>query len=116
MNSLDRINDALDKGLAKEVFDQVRNYLICAFLLTIGLFAFEHKKGAFFSQIPIDAFNYAGLGIIGLSFLLFCLNLLDGVRKISRYKHSSLLSAILIIVYAIMSIRVIELALYFRTI
>lgn len=116
MNRLNRLNTALDNDLAKTVFDHLRNYLMCAFLLTIGAVAFREKTGLLFSQISSNSVEYSGVGIIGLSCILFCLNFLDGVRKLSNYKFSRIIAMVLIILYAIISIRVIELAWSFRTI
>ena len=112
--SLDRLNAALSDNLIKEIFDQVKNYLICAFLFAIGVFAFREKTGIFFGQIAHDSNTYSGIGIIALSFFLFCLNLFYGVRKISRYKYGSIYSAILVVLYVVVSVRVIELAWNFR--
>lgn len=116
MNHLNRLNTALDNGLAKTVFDHLRNYLMCAFLLVIGAVAFREKTGLLFGQISANAVEYSGVGIIGLSCILFCLNFLDGMRKISKYKFSRIVMVGLIITYAIISIRMVELAWNFRAI
>jgi hypothetical protein len=116
MNQINRLNTALDNGLVKEVFDQVRNYLMCGFLPAIGVIAFEQNTGLRFGRVAAGAFNYSGVWIIGLSFILFCLNLVDRVRKISKYKFGRTFSVILIVLYIVVSVRVIELAWYFRTI
>ena len=116
MNHLNRLNTALDRGMAKAVFDHLRNYLMCAFLFVIGSTAFKAKTGVFFGQIAANAVETSGIGIIGLSCVLFCLNFLDGARTISNYKFSRTVLVVLIILYAIMSIRTIELAWYFRNI
>lgn len=112
----DQLNAALDGGLVKEIFDQVKNYLLCALLLAIGIVAFKEKTGLFFGHIAANAHNFSGVAIIGLSLILFCLNLLDGIRKISKYRHGGIYSTILVIVYFVVSVRVMELAWYFRTI
>ena len=114
MKRLDRLNAALSDDLIKEIFDQVKNYLICAFLFAIGVVAFREKTGFFFGQITPDSNAYSGIGIIALSFFLFCLNLFYGVRKISRYRYGSIYSAVLVLLYIIISVRVIELAWNFR--
>lgn len=116
MNYLDRLNTALDNGLSKKVFDHLRNYLMCAFLLVLGVTAFRAKTGIFFGLISANELVPHGVVIIGISCVLFCLNLLDGVRKISYYKFSRIVHLGLIILYAIMSIRIIELAWNFRAI
>ena len=113
MNYINRFNTALDYGLSKSVFDHLRNYLMCSLLLAIGIVEFKSKTGLFFGQVES---NYSGIGIIGLSCILFCINLFDGIRKISKYKYHQLITVILIILYVIIVLRVIELALSFRII
>lgn len=41
MKAIERINDALDSGATKQIFDHVRNYLIGAFILAIGTTEFR---------------------------------------------------------------------------
>lgn len=112
MNYIRRLIAALDSDFSKLVFDHLRNYLMCSFLLSIGIMEFKGETGIYLGQV--GEYNYSGIGIIGLSCILICINLLDGIRKISRYKYHLLYTVILIILYVWMSLRVIELALQFR--
>lgn len=111
MKFLKRFNTALDNDLSKAIFDHLRNVLFCSFLLAIGLVEVQNKTGIFFDKVPL---NYSGIGFVGLSFVLLCLNLYDGVRKIAKLKYHLGLSIILIIFYVVVSARVVELALDFR--
>lgn len=106
-----RLNIALDNGLAKRVFDHIRNYLICSFLLAIGVVAVKQQTGLILGYFVVQ---YAGAGIIFLSFLLFCLNLYDGMRQIASLKHGRSLMVLLTILYVFVALRVIELAASFR--
>jgi hypothetical protein len=36
METLERLNIAMDRGISKDIFDHLRNFLMCAFLLAIG--------------------------------------------------------------------------------
>ena len=36
MKMIKWLNSALDRGVSKQVFDHVRNYMICAFILAVG--------------------------------------------------------------------------------
>ncbi len=108
---LNRLNAALDKGLVKDVFDHIRNYLMCAFLLTIGTSQFNQKSDLIMNFAPE---KFGGYGIIGVSIVLMALNLIDGIRKISKSKNHLIWSIGLIIVYMFVSMRIIEMAWHFR--
>ena len=112
MGFIRRLNIALDNGLAKRVFDHIRNFLICSFLLAIGVVAYEQQTGLILGYFVV---RYAGVGIIFLSFLLFCLNLYDGMRQIASFKYRRSSMVLLVILYMYVALRVIELAANFRT-
>ncbi len=111
MKHFRRFNIALDKGLSKSIFDHVRNYMMCSLLLAIGVTNLTNDTQVLFDLIPTF---YSGVGLIVLSSILFCLNLYDGIREISKTKYHAIYTAGLIIVYVAMSIGVIELASSFR--
>ena len=110
MINLTRLNVALEQGLSKSVFDHVRNYLICSTIFAIGVIEYKQKPGFF---LGIEFGDHSGLGIIVMAFLLFLLNLYDGIRQISNSKFHKVLIGGLIFFYVVMSIRVMELAWYF---
>ncbi len=58
--------------------------------------------------------NLLLIGVVVLACFLIILNLLDGIRRISRLKHHRALIAGLIVLYIFMSLRVVEMALTFR--
>jgi len=99
-------------GLAKAVFDHARNFLVCAFILAIGV---QEMKPGTESLLGFLSHKYSGIGVVILAGSLFILNLLDGIRKISRLKHNTILIVGLIALYIFMSLRVVEMALTFRT-
>jgi hypothetical protein len=106
-----RFNEALDEGLSKSIFDHIRNYLMCSFLLAIGIAESNQKIGMFFDLFVM---RYSGGALICLAGVLFLLNLLDGIRSISKHKIGMAYTAIFILVYVITSVGVIELASSFR--
>jgi hypothetical protein len=112
MKIIRQINTALDEGLAKSVFDHIRNFLMCAFLLSIGTAEFKQHTSHFLGLVSS---SYSGIGVIGLSIILICLNLYDGIRKISRTRYHLILTIILISIYIFLSIRVVEMTWNFRT-
>lgn len=111
MKYFNRLNTALEHGLSNSIFINLRNFLICSLLLALGVMDFQQDKYIFFGLIK---YKYAGIGFIGFSCILICLNLYDGIRKISKHKYHLLLTLGLIIIYVYISLRVIELALHFR--
>jgi hypothetical protein len=111
MKMLARFNAALDEGMSKSVFDHVRNYLICSFLLAIGIAEARQQSGTFFGLFVI---HYSGVALIALSGLLFLLNLFDGIRSISKHRIGMVYTVLFVLVYAMLSVGVIELAAGFR--
>jgi hypothetical protein len=111
MKYLKQLNTALENGLSKMIFDHVRNYLMCSLLLAIGITELKQPTSLFFGLVPG---LYSGTGVIGLSCMLFCLNLYDGIRKISQSKYHLVFTLGLIALYVFISLRVIELAWDFR--
>ena len=108
---LNFLNTVLDKGVVKGIFDHIRNYLMCAFLLTIGTSQFNQKSDLIMNFAPE---KFSGYGIIGISIILMILNLIDGIRSISKSKNHLFWSIGLIVVYVFVSMRIIELAWHFR--
>lgn len=111
MKGFDQINHALSIGLAKAVFDHARNFLVCAFILAIGL---QEMRPDTESILGFISYKYSGIGVVILACILIILNLLDGIRRISRLKNHTTLIAGLIALYIFMSLRVVEMALTFR--
>jgi len=58
--------------------------------------------------------NYSGISLVALSVILFCLNLYDGIREISKSKYHWLFILGLVLTYIAMAIVVIELVSSFR--
>lgn len=105
------LNGALDRGAIKQVFDHVRNFMICAFILAVGTTELRQQEDQFFSMAPS---GFSGSGVIAIAVILIFFNLYDGIRRISRSKYHWVLIVALILVYLFMSMRVVELAWDFR--
>ena len=105
-------HDFLDKGFSKAVFDHLRNFLMCSFLLAIGTTELKEHTNTLFGLLPS---TYSGLGVIIISLILFILNLYDGIRKISKSEYHLIFTISLVSFYLFFSIRVVEMAWSFRT-
>ena len=113
MKFFERLNSVLDQGASKQIFDHVRNYLICAFILAIGTTDLRQGSPHIFQIIPG---NFVGIGAILLGCILILFNLYDGLRRIGTLEHNIILKLGLVLLYLIVSIRVIEMAWNFRDI
>ena len=111
MKPIKRLNSALDRGVIKQIFDHVRNYMICAFILAVGTTELRQTESQFFDLIPP---GYAGLGVIFVASILICFNLYDGIRRISKSKYHISLTIGLVVLYLFISVRVVEMAWDFR--
>jgi len=111
MQSIKKFNTALDKGLAKAVFDHVRNYMMCSLLLAIGVSGFDDSTNLLFNLVPN---TYSAISLVTLSVVLFCLNLYDGIRVLSKSNYHTIYIFGLIGIYIAMSVVVIELTSSFR--
>ena len=106
-----QINTAFGNVPSKAIFDHLRNYFMCAFLLAIGTAEFRAQTNSFFGLIPS---HYSGAGVISLSCALIALNLYSGIRSISKSKYHLIFTVGLVLIYIFFSIRVIEMAWSFR--
>lgn len=79
-----KFHNSLEQGLTKNIFDHVRNYLMCAFLMATGTYAMKYGSGGL---LDIVTSEFTGVGIIALGFILALLNLYDGIYRMSKFKH-----------------------------
>ena len=108
---VERTNNALQRGVPKQIFDHIRNFLICAMLLAIGTNELKADTSLLFGLISS---KYSGIGVIGIAFMLIALNIYDGIRRLSGFKYHLILTIGLVSLYVIMSVRVVEMTLNFR--
>lgn len=105
------INSFIDSGKSKELFDHVKNLVIFSLLLALGTNDYHHPKSNIFGIFPSE---YLGIGVIALALFAISLNFYDGIRKLSKLEHHKLLISFLILLYTILTIRVVEVAWYYR--
>ena len=111
MKKFRNFNIALDKGLAKSVFDHVRNYMMCSLLLAIGVSGIDGDNDLILNLVPN---TYSSISLVALAVILFCLNLYDGIRVLSKSNYHRGYIFGLVAIYIAMSVVVIELTSSFR--
>jgi len=101
----------LDKDLNKEVFENLKNLLVCAFLFAAGTNAL-HGKPFLFMGLFVS--SVAGWGLIVISGMLMFMNICDGLRKLARLRYHVVLQVILFLLYIILAMRIVEIVWGFR--
>ncbi|MCU1752688.1 hypothetical protein [Pseudomonas sp. 6D_7.1_Bac1] len=101
----------LDQGLNKEVFDNLRNLLMCTLLLAAGTDALRSPSSPIF-----HLFGYwiAGWGLIALAVALMLLNMCDGLRKLAKTRYHLSLQIVLCLLYVVLAFRIVEIVWSFR--
>ena len=107
-----RFDAAIDRGLSKEIFDHLRNYLMGAFLLAIGTHEMKYSDSMLFGLIKSEA--VVGVGVAGIAVIFLAINFYDGVKRISRSQYHLVLTIAFVTLYVFFSLRVIEMAWNFR--
>ncbi len=111
MKLIERLNEKLENGFTKGIFDHIRNLLMCTFLLSIGTSQLKEQDDMFFS---VTQGKYAGVSIIAVSFILMIINTFDGVRVINKAKFHILISISLVFLYLFLTIKIMEMGWDFR--
>lgn len=101
----------LEHDLSTQIFDNLKNLLVCALLFAAGTSTLGAKHDLFFGVLMYDA---AGWGLIVMSGLLLILNVSDGIRRLSRLKYHVLVQLLVCIAYLVIAERVVEVVWAFR--
>ena len=109
--SVNKISRLFNKQVTKEIFEHLRNLMLCAFLLAIGS-ATSSQPDKLITGTPIE--HTAGILIIVVAIMLMILNLGDGIRMIWRLKFHLILSLLLVLTYILIAARIVMLAWDFR--
>ncbi len=102
MKLINQINEQLENGFTKGIFDHIGNLLICAFLLAIGAGQLIGSTDMFFS---ITQGKYAGVGVIAVALILIAINIYDGIRIISKAQMNILVTISIVLLYLFLSKR-----------
>jgi hypothetical protein len=102
-----------DRGGLKAAFEHVRNLVIATILVAAG---FETiKRFDTIDLLRLSNPRFAGYVVTGFGCVLILLNLLDGLRQLSRLRWHFALQAALTIAYMFFSLRMVQLIILFRT-
>lgn len=99
----------LSEGTVKTIFEHVRNLLTCAFLVVLGVYVNEHK------ELIANDYNIAGFTILGVAFLLLCMNFIVAIRKLKKLEYHHVLISALIVIYIVVALRIVFIAIAFRS-
>lgn len=101
----------LDTDFTTQVFDNIKNLLVCALLFAAGTNALGREHQLFMGLL---ASNLAGWGLILVSALLMVLSVSDGLRRLSKLPYHTAFQIILFLIYLILAVRVVEIVWVFR--
>ncbi|MDI2590583.1 hypothetical protein POF45_03930 [Pseudomonas sp. 681] len=95
----------LDTDFTTQVFDNIKNLLVCALLFAAGTNALHSEHHLY---MGVMGSNVAGWVLIAVSTVLLLLNVSDGMRRLSRLRYHTALQVILFLMYLILAERVVE--------
>ena len=102
----------LAKDLSTQIFDNVKNLVVCALLFAAGT---EALRGTHDLFLGILASSMAGWGLIGISSVLLVLNVSDGIRRLAVLRDHVFFQLLLIVAYVVIAVRVVEIVWSFRS-
>lgn len=101
----------LEHDLSTQVFDNLKNLMVCALLFAAGTSTLGTRHELFLGVLMYDA---AGWGLIVMSAVLMILNVSDGIRRLSRLRYHTVIQALVCLVYLVIAVRVVEMVWAFR--
>jgi FtsH-binding integral membrane protein len=101
----------LDTEFTTQVFDNIKNLLVCALLFAAGTNALHSEHHLY---MGLMASNVAGWVLIAVSALLMLLNVSDGIRRLSRLRYHTAFQILLFLIYLVLAVRVVEIVWDFR--
>ncbi|KAB0503360.1 MULTISPECIES: hypothetical protein [Pseudomonas] len=101
----------LDTDFTTQVFDNIKNLLVCALLFAAGTNVLDREHHLFMGLL---ASNLAGWGLILVSAVLMLLSVSDGLRRLSKLPYHTAFQIILFLIYLVLAVRVVEIVWVFR--
>lgn len=103
--------DLLEQGLCANVFDNVKNLIVCALLFAAGTSALHAEHPVF---LGLMGAKVTGSGLIAISALLMFLNISDALHRVAQLRYHMVLQLALWAFYLIVAVRMVELVWSFR--
>jgi hypothetical protein len=106
-------DDLFDRQGLDAVFRHVSNLITAVMVVAAGLYAARHLG----SHDLAGAWNgtILGYGIAALGIVLLALNFGDGLRRLLRLRHRALFSVVMVLLYAVLSVRLAQIVFYWRS-
>lgn len=102
-----------DQGGLEEIFRHVRNIITSSLVMAAGLYAVKYPRS--FDLWGVFDISLAGYGVAFIGIGLFLLNLLDGMHQLAKFRWHIVFQVFLAIVYLMITIRVEQIVVSFRT-
>lgn len=101
-----------DKEWIKELFENLRNLVVCALLIAAGLFEMEHPSGVA-KWLELNVALGWGMVVIGVGLTL--LNLVVGLSRLSKLAFPRSSMVLLCFIYVVVSVRLVMVLTAFRS-
>lgn len=102
-----------DDGGLDKIFRHVSNTIASSLIMAAGLYTVKYQ-GSLDLWGVLDT-SIAGYSVAFLGMILFVLNLLDGIHQLAKFRWHFMLQIALVVVYLMVTIRVEQIVLNFRT-
>jgi hypothetical protein len=113
-SAVSRIRTAMfDDGGLEAVFQHVRNIITTSLVVAAGIYTVENGKVLHVWGTWDD--TAAGYVVTVFGGVLFALNLLDGLHRLAKLRWHYVFQIVLILVYLMVTVRVAQLVLSFRS-
>lgn len=101
-----------DNGGLEEIFRHVRNLVVATLVIAAGMHAIENSRSLDINGLPNTA--VAGYIVSTIGIVLFLLNLMDGLHRLSKVRRHLALQVLLLAIYVFITLRVTQLVLALR--
>jgi hypothetical protein len=112
MSIIAKFNNAIDKGIIKDIFLHIRNYAVSSMILAAGFYEIKHPRKLL---LGAKADEVAGFITIVFGIILLLLNLYNGIYKLSKYKQNLLVHGFFLVAYIVITVRIFEIIWHFRS-
>ncbi|MDB5554032.1 MAG: hypothetical protein JWL86_4016 [Rhizobium sp.] len=102
-----------DDGGLEEVFRHVRNIITSSLIMAAGLYTVKYERSL--EIWGVLNISVAGYGVAFLGIVLFVLNLLEGIHQLAKFRWHFMFQIALVVIYLMITIRVEQIVLNFRT-